>query len=333
MQSMQSMQSTVQSQADPQGDQSNQTMQVMMMLVQSQSMMLQNQQAEIRELKESIKAIADKRKQQNTQINSVWSDNDRIRIQANLDTHPLKKDIMLKPAFKGGKQCEYMSGHTVNAHMNEVFGFNGWNTEVFNEDSNIISKPGPDSGNFHVSVTVNCKVILADGSFHVDTGTGDGQQLNLHAAMDTARKGAFTDAMKRACKKFGNYMGLSLYVGGSKESAKKTAYSTKGERDTAVEARAQEGRDVLAVTEQQQHTMQASRPTSSSGDAENRGSLANVKKESDGLPQMNSSNAPAVSVPPKPAPGPHPQAPASAGGIKRSGPVTNPYASSKKPKA
>ena len=48
MQSMQSMQSTVQSQADPQGDQSNQTMQVMMMLVQSQSMMLQNQQAEIR---------------------------------------------------------------------------------------------------------------------------------------------------------------------------------------------------------------------------------------------------------------------------------------------
>ena len=152
---MQSMQSTVQSQADPQGDQSNQTMQVMMMLVQSQSMMLQNQQAEIRgeslrgvlistndrlstqiltlftlELKESIKAIADKRKQQNTQINSVWSDNDRIRIQANLDTHPLKKDIMLKPAFKGGKQCEYMSGHTVNAHMNEVFGFNGWNTEV-----------------------------------------------------------------------------------------------------------------------------------------------------------------------------------------------------------
>jgi len=53
-----------------------------------------------------------------------------IKIQANLDTNPLKTDILLKPGCKGGKPCEYMSGYTVNAHMNEVFGFNGWNTEV-----------------------------------------------------------------------------------------------------------------------------------------------------------------------------------------------------------
>lgn len=104
-------------------------------------------------------------------------------------------------------------------------------------------------------------MTLADGSFHVGTGTGDGQQPNLHQAMDTAKKGAYTDAMKRACKKFGNYMGLSLYNG--KESAKKTAYSTKSERDVAVDERAHQRTDVLVVPQQ---TMVASHPTTSSGD-------------------------------------------------------------------
>lgn len=244
------------------------------------------------ELKESIKAM------QSTQTKPIWSDNERIRIQANLDTNPLKKDILLKPAFKGGRPCEYMSGHTVNAHMNEVFGFNGWYTEYFKEDSNVISSPVNGSGNYHVSVTVNCKVTLADGSFHEDTGTCDGQQTNLHQAMDTARKGAFTDAMKRACRKFGNYMGLGLYIDGG-ESAKKSAFSTKGERDEIVAARAQEGRDVMATTDRQQQT----------------------------IGRTHQSVGSRFSATIKPSPIPRPIS-----GAKRSTPVINPYTSVKKSK-
>ncbi|GMH77450.1 hypothetical protein TL16_g07413 [Triparma laevis f. inornata] len=245
----------MQSQVSPSGGDNNGIVMNMVM------MLIQNQQAEIRELKESVHSIVNKQQQTST-LDSIWSANDRIRIKANLDTNPLKSEIQLKPAFKGGKPSEYLSGATVIDHMNQVFGFNGWNTEYFQEDKNIIGRPDENGGNFRVSVTVNCKVVLIDGSFHVDTGTGIGQMGDLHQAMDTAKKSAYTDSMKRACRKFGKYLGLALYVSGS---ARSTAYSNQAERDQVVEAKAQQGRDILAVSEQQQNAMDTARPSSSGG--------------------------------------------------------------------
>lgn len=53
------------------------------------------------------------------------------------------------------------------------------------------------------------KVTLLEGrnAFHEDVGCGEGSNESKLKAMDTAIKSAVTDAMKRACRHFGERLG------------------------------------------------------------------------------------------------------------------------------
>jgi len=167
-------------------------------------------------------------------------------MMAKLNSFPLKEEITLKPGRGGGKGQEYISGGIIIDHLNEVFGFNGWNTEFLDEDVKQMQQP---SGHYHVSVFVKCKITLADESFHVDIGSGENKQMDFHHCVDVARKGAHTDALKRTARHFGNYLGNSLYI--SKESARKCAPATLTERDANIAVTAQKGRDELGLGEKQ----------------------------------------------------------------------------------
>ncbi|CAG8444007.1 8638_t:CDS:2 [Diversispora eburnea] len=69
-----------------------------------------------------------------------------------------------------------------------------------------------EAGNYSVGVSATCKVILKDGTFHMDIGYGSADKMkNKSMALEKAKKEAVADALKRTLRKFGNFLGNCLY--------------------------------------------------------------------------------------------------------------------------
>lgn len=114
--------------------------------------------------------------------------------------------------------------HDIEAHLNRIFGFDGWDKEVVLCDL-IREKQGHDTqenkkGWYVIyRATVRLTVFNLQGvkSFiREEVATGDSQnQPNYADAHDSAMKNAVSFATKRCAKTIGDQFGLSLYGNGS----------------------------------------------------------------------------------------------------------------------
>lgn len=128
-------------------------------------------------------------------------------IQHHLD-QPIEADqIQFRPSAQGS--VAYVEGWKALSLANEVFGFNGWSSEILYWGVDFV-----DCEDGRVSLGISCmvRIHLRDGTFHDDIGYGSAEnQRSKAAAYEKARKEAVTDAMKRALRVFGNRLGNCAY--------------------------------------------------------------------------------------------------------------------------
>ena len=98
---------------------------------------------------------------------------------------------------------DYLEGYDVIDKANEIFGYDGWCYHV-----TAMTDVTPEGGRPIFEARVWVKV---DGyCYREDVGHGIAAGTSSEA-IETARKGAVTDALKRALRSFGNQFGNSLY--------------------------------------------------------------------------------------------------------------------------
>jgi DNA repair and recombination protein RAD52 len=118
---------------------------------------------------------------------------------------------------KSGKtQLSYVEGWHVIAEMNRVFGFGGWTietifcNEVCKYATTIAKGKDWEAEGFTVGYESKVRITVGD-VVREGTGLGSGIGKDLFDCYEGAAKEAETDALKRACMKFGNVFGLALY--------------------------------------------------------------------------------------------------------------------------
>ena len=114
----------------------------------------------------------------------------------------------------------HLTGHTVIAQLNRIFGYGGHSWEV-TSGPKLIGSTGVDQQTGEIDSAIG---YICMGRLTVSTQSGpvsfdgvgaeklDSLSFNSH---DKALKGAETDAMKRAARHLGAQFGLSLYFGGA----------------------------------------------------------------------------------------------------------------------
>ncbi|KAF9446011.1 Rad52/22 double-strand break repair protein [Macrolepiota fuliginosa MF-IS2] len=111
---------------------------------------------------------------------------------------------------RGGPKLTYAEGWKIINLANEVFGFNGWSSNLVNVTTDFVDRN--ESGRYNVGVTAVVRVTLRDGVYHEDVGYGMAENSSSKGqALDKCKKEAVTDGLKRALRNFGNLMGNCLY--------------------------------------------------------------------------------------------------------------------------
>jgi len=129
-------------------------------------------------------------------------------LQSRLDKR-LGPEYVSTRSGPGGGKLHYLAGEKVIGLANEVFGFNGWSSEVRNVHIDFMDER---EGKTTMSCTVIVRVTLKDGTYHEDIGCGSIENMKSKAtAIQKVKKEAATDALKRALRNFGNVLGLCMY--------------------------------------------------------------------------------------------------------------------------
>jgi DNA recombination protein Rad52 len=138
-----------------------------------------------------------------------------------------QRETLLKPIMPGrvnkdNKGISYVEGYEIQAHLNRIFGFEGWDKEIVSLDLMFEDEGSTTPGRWWVGYKCMVRLrVYADGvlaKLTEEVGTGQAQnQPNRADAHDLAMKSAVTDALKRCAKDLGDQFGLSLYNKGSME--------------------------------------------------------------------------------------------------------------------
>ncbi|KAI0631152.1 Rad52 22 double-strand break repair protein [Trametes polyzona] len=132
-------------------------------------------------------------------------------LQAKLDKKLGPEYISQRPGPGGGPKLTYAEGWKIINLANEVFGFNGWSSNVVSITTDFVDY-SEESRRYNVGVTAIVRVTLRDGVFHEDVGYGLLENSKSKgAALDKCKKEAVTDAVKRTLRNFGNLLGNCLY--------------------------------------------------------------------------------------------------------------------------
>ncbi|KAI9067878.1 hypothetical protein FKP32DRAFT_1562891 [Trametes sanguinea] len=132
-------------------------------------------------------------------------------LQAKLDKKLGPEYISQRPGPGGGPKLTYAEGWKIINLANEVFGFNGWSSNVVSITTDFVDY-SEESRRYNVGVTAIVRVTLRDGAFHEDVGYGLLENSKSKgAALDKCKKEAVTDAVKRTLRNFGNLLGNCLY--------------------------------------------------------------------------------------------------------------------------
>ena len=132
-----------------------------------------------------------------------------FEIQSKLNRKLDVADISYRPS--NGGAVAYLEGWRAITHANDVFGFNGWSSEIISLSTDFLDV---DESTGKVSLGMSCivRVWLRDGSFHEDVGYGVCEGMRgKGAAFEKARKESVTDAVKRALRVFGDRLGNCAY--------------------------------------------------------------------------------------------------------------------------
>ncbi|KAG7562540.1 hypothetical protein FFLO_02014 [Filobasidium floriforme] len=131
-------------------------------------------------------------------------------LQSRLQKQLGPEYIMERKGPSGGPTLSYIEGWKAINLANEVFGFNGWSSQIISLNTDFCDEQSP--GRFNIGITAIIRITLRDGTFHEDTGYGGGENLKgKGSALDKAKKEAVTDGIKRTLRMFGNVLGNCLY--------------------------------------------------------------------------------------------------------------------------
>ena len=129
-------------------------------------------------------------------------------IQSKLDKK-LGPEYISKRIGFGSSRVAYIEGWKAINLANQIFGYNGWSTEVKNVTVDFLDER---QGKFCIGCTAIVRVSLADGTFREDIGYGTvDNERRKASAFERAKKSAVTDALKRSLRGFGNALGNCLY--------------------------------------------------------------------------------------------------------------------------
>ncbi|KAG9245044.1 hypothetical protein BJ878DRAFT_459091 [Calycina marina] len=111
----------------------------------------------------------------------------------------------------GGGKVHYVAAEKCIQLANEVFGFNGWSSQIMNIQVDFIDE-NPTTFRVSLGLSVIMRVTLRDGTFHEDIGYGHIENCKgKAAAFEKAKKEGTTDGLKRALRNFGNVLGNCIY--------------------------------------------------------------------------------------------------------------------------
>ncbi|VUG18319.1 DEBR0S3_07558g1_1 [Brettanomyces bruxellensis] len=137
-----------------------------------------------------------------------YTQDELIRIAEALDKQ-LGPEFISKRKGPGYNSIQYLEGWKAINLANNIFGPNGWCTELKNFQVDYIDERG---GSISMGLSAIVRVSLKDGTFHEDIGYGSIDNCRTKsAAFDKCKKEAVTDGMKRALRQFGNALGNCLY--------------------------------------------------------------------------------------------------------------------------
>ncbi|KAG2363486.1 DNA repair protein Rad52/59/22 [Suillus spraguei] len=132
-------------------------------------------------------------------------------LQAKLNKKLGPEYISQRPGPGGGPKLTYAEGWKIINIANEVFGFNGWSSQIINMTTDYVDY-NEESKRCNVGVSCIVRVTLSYGVFHEDVGYGTAENAKGRAqAIDKSKKEAVTDAVKRALRNFGSLLGNCLY--------------------------------------------------------------------------------------------------------------------------
>ncbi|KAJ1652775.1 DNA repair protein rad52 [Dispira simplex] len=141
--------------------------------------------------------------------NSRFTTEECRGIQNALRAHLPPEYLSTRAAF-GGTRLTYIEGWRAIAIANEVFGFNGWSSEIMDTAVDFCDI-SPDN-RYTIGLSCTIRVSLKDGTHHDDMGYGSAENAKTKAAaFEKAKKEAVTDGLKRALRMFGNSLGNCLY--------------------------------------------------------------------------------------------------------------------------
>lgn len=139
-----------------------------------------------------------------------YSTEERSRIQARLNKVLGPEYVSFRPGG-GGQNVSYIEGWKALNLANEIFGFDGWCSELINSQVDYVDTHG-GSGRISMGFSVLVRVTIKNGTFHEDFGYGSIENAKNRAmAFEKCRKEAFTDGLKRCLRSFGNVLGNCLY--------------------------------------------------------------------------------------------------------------------------
>ncbi len=84
-------------------------------------------------------------------------------ISKKLETRIPPEGIAYRSSSGMGGQVAYLEGWRAFNYANDIFGFNGWSSEILNMSTDFIDV---ENGKMSVGVTCTVRVILKDGTFH-----------------------------------------------------------------------------------------------------------------------------------------------------------------------
>ncbi|KAF8162507.1 Rad52 22 double-strand break repair protein [Mycena galopus ATCC 62051] len=137
---------------------------------------------------------------------------DRVsRLQAKLNQKLGPEFISQRPGPGGGPKLTYAEGWKVINVANEVFGFDGWSSNIVSLTTDYMDY-NEETRRYNVGVSAVMRVTLKEGVFHEDVGYGMIENAKAKGmALDKCKKEAVTDGLKRTLRTFGNVLGNCLY--------------------------------------------------------------------------------------------------------------------------
>lgn len=131
-------------------------------------------------------------------------------LQSRLEKQ-LGPEYISSRAGPSGQKIHYIAAEKCIQLANEVFGFNGWSSEIKDLQVDFVDE-NPTTGKVSLGLSVVVRVTLRDGTFHEDIGYGHMENSKgKAAAFEKAKKEGTTDGLKRALRNFGNVLGNCIY--------------------------------------------------------------------------------------------------------------------------